>query len=130
MSVALNGNLRDFGISEVFQLIGQQRKTGILRVREGAREFELHFDEGRIVTAAPSDAPGEAIGDMLVRCGVVAADVFRKAKRGVELGESVEDALVRELHASQLRVHAVGDCVAPRLLTQAVYEAHRIARGL
>ena len=56
MSVGLNGNLRDFGISEVFQLIGQQRKTGTLRVREGTREMELHFDEGRIITAAPAGA--------------------------------------------------------------------------
>ena len=36
MSIALRGNLRDFGIAEVFQLIGQQRKTGILEI-EGAR---------------------------------------------------------------------------------------------
>ncbi|HKK52381.1 MAG TPA: DUF4388 domain-containing protein, partial [Myxococcota bacterium] len=37
-SVALHGNLRDFGIAEVFQLIGQQRKTGTLEVvgEEGA----------------------------------------------------------------------------------------------
>jgi hypothetical protein len=32
VSVALRGNLRDFGISEVFQLIGQQRKTGVLEI--------------------------------------------------------------------------------------------------
>ncbi len=94
MSVALNGNLRDFGISEVFQLIGQQRKTGTLRVRRGAREVELHFDEGRIVTAAPAEAPGVAIGDMLVRCGVVAADVHRKARRGLDPEQDLEDALV------------------------------------
>jgi hypothetical protein len=30
VSVGLSGNLRDFGIADVFQLIGQQRKTGVL----------------------------------------------------------------------------------------------------
>ena len=38
MAVALHGNLRDFGIGEVFQLIGQQRKTGVLEVRRRAGE--------------------------------------------------------------------------------------------
>ena len=28
VAVALRGNLKDFGIADVFQLIGQQRKTG------------------------------------------------------------------------------------------------------
>jgi len=34
VSVALHGNLRDFGIGEVFQLIGQQQKTGVLEVSD------------------------------------------------------------------------------------------------
>ena len=33
MSVGLSGNLRDFGIADVFQLIGQQRKTGVLELK-------------------------------------------------------------------------------------------------
>ena len=40
MPVALRGNLKDFGIADVFQLIGHQRKTGqleILRLRGRAR---------------------------------------------------------------------------------------------
>ena len=39
MAVALRGNLQDFGIAEVFQLIGQQRKTGTLESREPADLF-------------------------------------------------------------------------------------------
>ena len=33
MGVALRGNLEDFGIADVFQLIGQQRKTGVLDLK-------------------------------------------------------------------------------------------------
>ena len=49
MSVALHGNLADFGIAEVFQLIGQQRKTGTLVVEGGGGSIFLAFDEGRVV---------------------------------------------------------------------------------
>ncbi|MCP4038759.1 MAG: DUF4388 domain-containing protein, partial [bacterium] len=44
MGVALNGNLQDFGIAEVFQLIGQQRKTGMLNISHAGREVCLAFD--------------------------------------------------------------------------------------
>ena len=48
MSVALHGNLRDFGIGEVFQLIGQQRKTGVLEVDATRRcASTSRFDERR-----------------------------------------------------------------------------------
>ena len=43
---ALRGNLRDFGIAEVFQLIGQQRKTGILEIDHGGDRVQLLFDGG------------------------------------------------------------------------------------
>lgn len=50
MAVALRGNLQDFGIAEVFQLIGQQRKTGTLDVSCKSQGLRLAFDE---VMAAP-----------------------------------------------------------------------------
>ena len=43
MTVALHGNLRDFGIGEVFQLIGQQQKTGFLEVAEGGLRLRIAF---------------------------------------------------------------------------------------
>ena len=45
MSVGLSGNLRDFGIADVFQLIGQQRKTGQLRIRQKESGALLFFNE-------------------------------------------------------------------------------------
>lgn len=71
MSVALRGNLRDFGIADVFQLIGQQRKTGVLEFTgDEGRQVQLRFDRGAVVAAAPLGADaGDALADMLVRCG-------------------------------------------------------------
>jgi hypothetical protein len=73
MSIALHGNLRDFGIAEVFQLIGQQRKTGTLVVGEGAEAVFLCFAEGRVVTGGSVDSGGEggSIGRQLVRAGYI-----------------------------------------------------------
>ena len=71
MSVALHGNLRDFGIAEVFQLIGQQRKTGKLVVGEDVGSIFLAFDEGRVVRGGPAttDSDSTMLGRQLVRSG-------------------------------------------------------------
>jgi hypothetical protein len=70
MSIALRGNLRDFGISEVFQLIGQQRKTGVLEIAGEDQRIQLRFDAGAIVSAEPVGGhPDAALGDLLTRVG-------------------------------------------------------------
>jgi hypothetical protein len=71
MSIALHGNLSDFGIAEVFQLIGQQRKTGTLIVEGAEGAIFLAFDQGRVVRGGPlelSTSP-QAMGLQLVRAG-------------------------------------------------------------
>jgi hypothetical protein len=72
VSVALNGNLQDFGISEIFQLISQQRKTGLLEINENHARMRMAFDEGAVVWAAPSGRRDEeALGQQLIRCGLI-----------------------------------------------------------
>jgi hypothetical protein len=94
VAVALRGNLSDFGIGEVFQLIGQQRKTGVLEV-DGAVGERIHvsFVEGCVVRAAIV-GPHEdaALGDMLVRCGLLSAEQLVALERQVE---SQEDSFRR-----------------------------------
>jgi len=72
VAVALHGNLKDFGIAEVFQLIGQQRKTGLLEISSREGRVQLAFDEGAVVWASPvGDTEFAVLGDRLVRCGLV-----------------------------------------------------------
>jgi len=72
MSVGLRGELGDFGIAEVFQLIGQQRKSGVLDLKNGSRHVQIAFDRGFVVRAAPmGPRPYEALGAMLRRCGLL-----------------------------------------------------------
>lgn len=76
MSVALNGNLRDFGIAEVFQLIGQQRKTGRLVVGEAEDSIFLAFDEGCVVRGGSATVESDSVtlGHQLVRSGFLTRD--------------------------------------------------------
>jgi hypothetical protein len=72
MSVGLSGNLSDFGIADVFQLIGQQRKTGALELRRGSSRAQLTFDRGLVVSAGLATGRADELdplADRLVRSG-------------------------------------------------------------
>jgi hypothetical protein len=102
----LRGNLRDFGIGEVFQLIGQQRKTGVLVVDGESDRFEVEFQEGA-VACARSAGPHEnaSLGDMLVRIGLLTADRLVAIEREAESGvQAFRRLLVHlgDLHADQI----------------------------
>jgi hypothetical protein len=72
VSAALHGNLNDFGIAEVFQLIGQQRKTGLLEISGEQHRVQLAFDQGAVVWASPVGKTEFAVlGERLVRCGLI-----------------------------------------------------------
>mgnify|MGYP000608740582 CR=1 FL=1 len=49
--MALTGNLRDFDISYIFQIVAQESKTGKLVLTSAAGEAYVVFDRGRIVWA-------------------------------------------------------------------------------
>lgn len=50
-AAGLSGSLKDMGLPEVVQVLGQGRKTGQLRVSSSAGSGEMHFDAGNIVHA-------------------------------------------------------------------------------
>jgi len=102
MAIALHGNLRDFGIGEVFQLIGQQRKTGVLQVRGTDAEVELRFEGGCVVSASPVGTHEDAaLGEMLVRCGVLPCERLaeldaKRANAGAQPGARFAAAVPTE----------------------------------
>ena len=82
MAVALRGNLKDFGIAEVFQLIGHQRKTGVLEFSDSDERVQLFFDRGSVVSAAPVGSRSHAaLGEMLVRCGRLTSEQLQDLHR-------------------------------------------------
>jgi len=90
VSVGLHGNLGDFGIAEVFQLIGQQRKTGVLELSREGESVQFLFDRGAVVSAAPVGArPYAALGEMLVRCGQLTRERVDELYRECDAGAQV-----------------------------------------
>jgi hypothetical protein len=70
--MSLQGVLRDFGVSDVFQLIGQQRKTGILTVESRELEIRVFFREGQVVRARPHEERADAtLAEFLLRTGAI-----------------------------------------------------------
>ncbi len=70
--MALKGTLKDFGIADILQLIGQQTKTGTLNLKNRGEEVVVSFKDGNIVRAeATSRNTKDLIGSMLVRAALL-----------------------------------------------------------
>jgi len=95
--MALEGNLRDFSSTEILQLVASQRKTGCLRVEDGARRRSVFVVDGRIV----STRDGETLADdslyrFLRRIQRLPDDQLRAiANLKDESGRDLEDLLVQ-----------------------------------
>jgi hypothetical protein len=97
MSVALHGNLRDFGIGEVFQLVGQQQKTGVLEVANPEQRIRISFDRGAVAWGeAVGPYEHAALGDLLVRGGLVTPERMLALERAVQDGEGDLIALLQK----------------------------------
>jgi len=70
--VALKGTLKDFGIAEILQLIGQQMKSGLLHLESRDEEIHIALSEGSVVRAeAVGRKANERLGAMLVRAEII-----------------------------------------------------------
>ncbi|WP_242356310.1 MULTISPECIES: DUF4388 domain-containing protein [Anaeromyxobacter] len=99
--MALTGTLKDFGIAEILQLIGQQAKTGVLHLRGSGDEIRIALADGCVVHAESAGRKSrERLGTLLVRAGLVSPDGLQHAlevqKRSLRrLGDVlVEEGLV------------------------------------
>lgn len=94
--MALQGNLRDFSVSEILQLLGTQKKTGCLLLKRDAENVAIYVSEGRVVSARE---PGMRADDPLLS---FLKDIHRLPEeqyRGLltihrETGRDLEDLLL------------------------------------
>jgi len=71
--MALQGSIQDFGLADIFQLIGIQRKSGILTLDNGKETVQVTFHEGVVVGAENVGVKIEdLLGNVLVRTGRLA----------------------------------------------------------
>lgn len=118
--MSLQGVLADFGVADIFQLIAQQRKTGILSVEARSRSLEVHFVEGGVLRALPAESrPDEALGALMIRTGTLSDVGLAQAwKTQVKMREPLPSVL---LALDLVERDAIG--AAKRLLTdEAIFE--------
>jgi hypothetical protein len=128
--MALEGELKDFNILEVIQLLGQQGKTGVLRVWGlGKKDDEagIFFFDGKITHATSTQrTKGGLLGERLAKTGIISRDNLQTALRTQKksrrfLGEIVVEAGMAEeqtvLNALHTQVHEL------------VYEVFRLEAG-
>ncbi|HYS83123.1 MAG TPA: DUF4388 domain-containing protein [Anaeromyxobacteraceae bacterium] len=78
--MALTGTLKDFGIAEILQLIGQQAKSGVLHLAAGDDEIHVLFSDGCIVSAESSlRKQKERLGSMLVQAELIGREALERA---------------------------------------------------
>jgi hypothetical protein len=66
----LRGTLGDFSFADILQLIGLQRKSGVLILEREGERVEIGLDSGRVVSAESSKRPLEQrLGNLLLRIG-------------------------------------------------------------
>jgi hypothetical protein len=80
--VALQGTIKDFALPDIFQLIGIQRKTGILTLENGEDAVTLKFLDGQVVGADNKTGTlEERLGELLVRTGRITQPQLEDALR-------------------------------------------------
>ena len=115
--MALEGTIKDFALPDIFQLIGIQRKTGVLVLKNDKHTVSLKFLEGQIVGAdTSSESLEDRLGELLVRTGRVTEEQLRDVLRIqkstlrrlgnilVDRGLIDEDALIEALRLQSSQI--------------------------
>ena len=98
--MALEGNLKDFSLADMFRLLASGSKTGTLHVEGAEGEGVVCFRDGQVFFASSSGTV-EAAGKRLVRAGIISEKQLRQAqglmkiqkkdKAGRKLGQILVD---------------------------------------
>jgi hypothetical protein len=87
--MSLQGDLKEFGVPEIFQLLEQQNKNGCLVLTIESRPIEIYFREGKIVGVIPDGrTPCDHLLGTLDRLGFLT---------------ETEKEKIRDLHGKDLR---------------------------
>jgi hypothetical protein len=78
--MALEGTIKDFGLPDIFQLIGLQRKTGNLTLSNDKESVTVTFENGMVVMADSSSKRLEdRLGNVLVKQGKLGKERLEEA---------------------------------------------------
>jgi hypothetical protein len=78
--MALEGTLKDFSLADIFQLIGLQRKTGILTLQSELDTVTITFHQGQVVGAESVEKKLEdRLGRVLAKRGTISEENLERA---------------------------------------------------
>jgi hypothetical protein len=78
--MALEGTLKDFSLADIFQLIGLQRKTGVLTLRGKEDTVTVMFLDGKVVgTDSLNRRLENRLGTVLLKSGSLTQDQLNRA---------------------------------------------------
>ena len=101
--MALQGNLQDFTVSEILQLLGTQQKTGCLMLKRDGENLSIYVSDGRVVSARD---PGMRADDPLIAFLRGIHRLPEEQYRGLltlnrETGRDLEDLLLNGRYMEQ-----------------------------
>lgn len=80
--MALEGTLKDFNLPDIFQLIGYQKKTGLLTLSRETEQVTVSLVDGTVVWASPGDETfDEMIGRALAKRGLISQRLVEELTR-------------------------------------------------
>jgi uncharacterized protein DUF4388 len=78
--MALEGTIKDFGLPDIFQLIGLQRKTGLLTLKHEKENVTVTFESGQVVMAdSMAKRLEDRLGNVLVKQGKLTKEKLDEA---------------------------------------------------
>ena len=78
--MALEGTIKEFGLADIFQLLGLQKKTGILFLKGIDNTINIHFEDGMVVKTEDSQKrPKYLFGKILVSRGKITENQVNEA---------------------------------------------------
>src|SRR6266496_537835 len=96
--MGLEGTLRTFSVTDILQVLGLQRKTGILTVEGKEDTITVSFLAGQIVSAdSAASSLEERVGNLLVRTGKLAPEQLVRAREArTETHQRLASLLLRD----------------------------------
>lgn len=78
--MALQGDIKDFSVVDILQLLYQQQKSGVLNIIDKGNEIEVLFDSGMIISAnSKMKHVDEFLGEMLLKANLVTKSQINKS---------------------------------------------------
>lgn len=71
--MALKGSIKEFGLSEIFQLIFHQQKEGVLLLQKDTESISIYFKEGKIIKAYEGNSD-EKLRENLLKANILTED--------------------------------------------------------